>query len=439
MILKGKEGERGRLGPKEFYFQVPDVGALGTMNGVVLVYILGKGRYSGTVYGARVEGVSEGDEVFGVPPVRGSSAHLEVGGIWVDKELPDPKELKPANFDLPYRVLEAGRKLKVALEDEFDVIEKKHYKAKGVLELPYGSVLVYKGIPERPSRVETEKAFEAWTGEVERAFKVPKGLVVHASRTTFLVTDGKIKDLGFRSSCYFNDELYAIGNKAFVKGKSLELPSESFSCARVGKYAVFSLPSRPVRMQLKLFSPLVTVDLPTEVPWKVPWSDLPNAHLVVYDIEKGKLYKLELSPGAYGLYLGKRLYAYNLFGELRAYDRGLKLLWVRESNGVRDVEERDYLAIWTYRPPRIRVYKAPFQQVFKAPTGLDSVALCSDDFALYAVDGERIRAFLPWANFYELFGKAEGGLACKAFDRTVVIVGKNGVSAWRLKVRGPPG
>ncbi len=433
VFLKGEEGERGRFGPKEFFFQVPDVGALGIKNGVAVVYVLGKGEYKGTIYGARVEGYSKGDEVFGVPPVRGNWAHLEVGGIWIDKELPPPSSLPEADLDLPYKVLRAGRRLEVLLEDEFYVIAGKEFKAKGRVELPYGSVIVYKGIPERPSRVETEKVTEFWVGRVTKAFKVPGGLVVHTSNNTFVLKNGKFESLDMLTSCYFDEELYAIGKKVYFKGKTFELPFEPFSCARMKDVAVLSIPSKPVFLTIRLFSPTVAVSVPpSEVPWRVPWSSLRDAHLVV--IKGSEMYKVTLLPGAYGLhYSNGKLLAYNLFGELRVYDEGLRLIWRREANGVRDVSYGKYLSIWTFKPPRIRVYKRPGEQIFKTVTKGAQVGLCEAKGLIYATDGNALRIFLPWAEFYELRGRIEEGLACQAFGESIAVVGKEKVSVWRVK------
>ncbi|NPA85675.1 MAG: hypothetical protein GXO07_06735 [Crenarchaeota archaeon] len=433
VVLRGREGERGRLGPKEFYFQIPEIGVLGEMNGVVVVYILGKGRYAGTIYGARVEG--EGEEAFGVAPLKGNKARLEVGGIWVEKELPDPKSLKRAQLDLPYRVVGAGEKLKVELYDEFDVIGERHYKVKGTVELPYGSVIGYRGVPERPSRVEAEKVFELWAGSVRKALKGREGLVVHTSRTTLVVGRG-VKDVGLATDCYYDDDLYAVGRRAYVEGRVFELPSAPYACTRAGRLALFSIPSKPVFLTIRLFSPTIAISVPpTEFPWEIPWSSERNAALIAFDVETGEERRVELLPGVYGLYRRKHLLVHNLFGELRVYDERLSLLWRREANGVRDVAEEDFLALWTYRPPRIRVYQDFFKQVFKTATNNYHVGLCSERGLLYAVDGEQLRIFLPKLGFYELKAKIEGGLACEAVGGAIVVSDKKKVAVWRPKLQ----
>jgi len=429
VLLKGKEGERGKFGDKEFVFQVRAVGALGKVNGVVIIYILGKGEYRGKVYGQRVEGRSEGEATFPVFPVGGAKASLEVGGIYLEKELPHPDELSELDLDFPYSVVEVGEALKVKFEAPFYALDGE--RLEGERELPYGTVALYQGVPEPLRRFKSEKVGEIWLGSVERAFKVRGGAVVHTSRTTVIIKDGRVRDLGIKTSCYYDDNLYSIGDKAFVDGRRLELPSEPFSCVRFANKAIFSIPSRPVTSTLTLLSPTVIVAIgPSSVPWKVPWSAFEKAKLYVAEED----YEVELSQGAYALYAGERLYAYNLFGEALAFDRELRKVWRRDSNGVRDLDELgDKVAIKTFAPPRVRLYEGR-KEVLKVHTSRTSSA-CLSDRALFVLDGNKLRLFLLDKGFYELVSKVEPGELCAASGDLIAVISKEKVSFWKPLIR----
>ena len=407
LILAGREGERGRVGHKDFLFQEVGLEVLGRKGRSVILAIIGKGKYFGKAYGEIIEGFSEGDEVVGVVPlVRRGKGFVEVEGLIVEKELPDVRELNEISVNLPYRVIEVwDGKVKIVNEKPLQTLT-------GVLEpgthvLEKDSMIMYKGIVERP--ISFSVNVERLMGGVRRAHKAERGLFVLTHSSSYLVGEG-IRELGYLS-CYWNDELYAIGKNLYFEGKKYELPSRPYSCVKAKDVAMVSIPSAPFSMRVELLYPTVVLDVSAKVPWEIPWSE---GKAKLYFISDGVEVR-EMGYGVYELWTdGNEIYAYNLFGELRTFE-GIEEKWKREANGVLDVTKfRDYLFIVTKYPPRLWVYKDR-KLVHKEP--FEGYALCSSK-AVFAFDKDVLKLYTP-PDFVALESRAVEAWRCYAGEALI--------------------
>ena len=408
LILAGKEGERGRVGQKEFVFQEVGLEVLGRKGRSVIVAIIGKGRYFGKVYGEIVEGYSDGDEVIGVVPlVRKGKGILEVEGLTVEKDLPDVRELNEISIDLPYKVVEVRNgRVKIVNEKPLQTLGGTLEPGAHVLEKD--TMIMYKGIVERP--ISFKVKIERLMGGIKRAHKAEEGLFFITHSSSYLANEG-IRELG-HLSCYWSEELYAIGKNLYFEGKRYELPSRPYSCSKAKDVAIVSIPSAPFSMRVELLYPTVVLSVSAKVPWEVPWGE---GKAKLYFISDGVEAK-EMGYGVYEVWSnGKEIYAYNLFGELRIFE-GLEEKWKREANGVLDVTEfGEYLFIITKYPPRLWVYKNR-KLIHKEP--FEGYALCSSK-AVYAFDRDVLKLYTP-PDFVALEAEAMEAWRCYAKEGLVV-------------------
>ncbi len=414
VILAGKEGERGKVGNKEFVFQGVDFNVLGRKGRSVVVAIMGKGKYFGRIYGEYVEGISEGEEVIGVVPlVRKGKGFVEVEGLRVEKELPDVKELKEIYIPLPYKVIEVSPS-KVKIVNEKPLLTPNGVLKPGVHVLDQNSMVMYKGIVDMPTQFEVE--VKRLFGGVKRVHKARRGLFVVSLSETYLVGDS-IRELG-HLSCYWDENLYAIGRKLYVDGRVYELPSRPYSCTRIKDVAVVSIPSAPFTMKIDLLFPTVSLSVSAKVPWEIPWGEGKAKLIFISDGVEVK----EMEAGVYEVWSeGRKIYAFNLFGEMRVFE-GLEEVWVREANGVLDVTVyEDYTFLITKYPPRLWVYKGK-KVVHKEP--LEGFALCSSK-AVYAFNGTRLKVYTP-PNFEPLVSSAVEAWRCFA-EEGIIVGGPDGV------------
>ncbi len=414
LILAGKEGERGKVGNKTFTFQEIDLEVLGRKGRSVIVVIIGKGKYFGKVYGEIIEGFSEGEEVLGIVPLKKrDKAFLEVDGLYIEKELPIVTELKEIDIELPYEVIEVENG-KVKIVNKVPLQTAYGELKPGTHTIDKNTMIMYKGIVETPTtfKVKTEMIF----GGIKRAHKAMKGLYVMTHSGSYLVNEA-VRELGYLS-CYWDDELYAIGKNLYFNGKKIELPSRPYSCARAGDVAIVSIPSAPFSMRIELLYPTVTLSVSTKVPWDVPWGE---GKAKLYFISDGVEVK-EMEYGVYEIWSDNEfLYAFNIFGELRVYD-GTEEIWKREANGILDITRyKDYLFVITKYPPRLWVYK-DHKLIHKEP--FEGYALCSSN-AVYAFEKKEMKLYVP-PDFKPLKAKAVEAWRCYA-KNSIIVAGPQGL------------
>ncbi|UXD22896.1 hypothetical protein IPA_09370 [Ignicoccus pacificus DSM 13166] len=448
--LAGKVGDKGKVGNIKFIFQETDVNVIGIKNGIAIVHLVGKGKYKGSIYGYPVEGNSENDELIGVPPIRGRKAKLTIGGLLVLKELPKPSELNEYDIPLPYTVLEIREDCKklLAFEDlDFVTFKGKLEKLKkGLNEICSRGVVYYKGFVEEPKRCTYLRKGFFISSPIIRFEHKGRYLVLNSSLKSFIVNNGKVdilKDVDVY--CKGNEtEVMVKDNKALIYHKGVkiqrELPERPTSCEVLNEDVLFAFPSKRVDLPVKVLDsgtnafiplfPLVTVVTPID--WEEPWGSSSNAYLMTLT---GK--KVELEPGSFKLLkINDLIVAYNLYGSIYVFNKDLEMVWSREANAVRSVAVLDdVLAIWTQRPPRLRLFHlrgGRFKEVKKLSFSINHAALCPDLISklIYAIDEKGKMLALNKEGEVVLESTVTPSWTCMSFDKTLFTASSEGMIKW---------
>ena len=451
VILESSEGAVGAFGNYTFMYQYIDLNVIGLKDGITaIVHLIGKGRFHGAVYGYRIEGISEGDELIGVPPIRGNKAKVNVEGLWIEKNLPKPRDLRSYDFPLPYTVVgfEKGCK-KVVLFDNMDVLRpdgKIRKLEKGTHELCGNWILYYKGFVEQPERVVYVKQSDIVKTVVSKFENKGSYMYLRTPMKTIILNDSVKTSMPLDAYCkegrteveITDNEVRVSQDGITIRRKVSDTPS---SCEVLGNDVILALPSRPITNLLRItdngsiFIPSFSLSHVEPPEWEEEWGSGETAKLLSF--ARGK--SIELEPGIFKLLKLRRhnlLLAYNLYGSLYLLDEGLNVVWSREAHAVRSaVETSEGFAVWIQRPPRIRFFKVSnrgVKEIGKVKYGMDHVALCSDDERVYAVDEAGVLTAFDSRGRRLLRGKVEPAWACMSSGDTLALLNKDGLSKWKL-------
>jgi len=451
VILEGKGGTEGFLGSYGFTYQYIDVNAIGLKDRfTVIIHIIGKGVFRGTVYGYSIEGLSQGDELIGVPFIRGNKAKVNIGGLWLVKELPRPYDLKSYDIPLPYTVVEVNDHCKkiVAFEDmeAIDVHGKIWKIKKGANEICDDSILYYKGFVEKPERAIYVKSSNIISTRVSKFEYKGSYLYLRTPLRTIIVDDEGVSVQPLDVYCKGdNIEVEVRDTVAYIKDNGVSfkvrLPARPSSCEVSGKNVMFTFPSAPLSNLLRLTEPSsIFIPLPSlshiDPPrWKEEWGEGASARILLLNGKR----TVELEPGIFKLLRLRRfgmIIAYNLYGSVYLLDDKLNVLWSREAHAIRSVTETEIgFALWTQRPPRIRFYmitKKGIKEIKKIQFGLNHVALCSNGKLVYAIDEYgKVKVFDSMGKQL-LRGKVEPAWACLSKDDVLLLLNEDGVSKWKV-------
>ncbi|ALU12779.1 hypothetical protein EYM_07435 [Ignicoccus islandicus DSM 13165] len=455
ILLKGKEGSIGKIGSKNFIFHVPDVNVLGLKNGIVIVHIIGHGKYRGYIYGSYVEGEigSSNDIVIGIPPIRGNKAKLEVGGLILEKQLPSFTSLNELDIMLPYVVLNIENDCKEIYSWENVEVMYSDFS----IEKVYGhqricgkSFIYYRGFIEEPINVLLRPSKDVLRKRVVSVDPKRDYVVLRTSSETVVISKDDLKVFPGRVIyCRENDTEVLMDEKGIVNvlkgGKpfaSVRFNEKVSSCEVLNDKIYLTVPSRKPESFASLvnigngFTFIPFIAEVSDVPWIEEWGYKDTSFVTrlgsneITFLEEGisKLVKLEE-----GLLL-----AYNLYGGVFLIDENLKLLWKRETRGVRSVAaSKDMLAIWSQRPPRLRLFSfmkdKRLKEVRRLRLGLNHVSLCFDGkLSLFvAIDDNGNVLYINEHGEIVLKGKAEPSWACISFDPYLVTINENGVKLWK--------
>ncbi len=455
ILLKGAEGDKGRVGRKEFYFHVPELNVIGMKNGIAIVHIAGRGSYEGYIYGSYVRGEfgDVTDVVIGVPPLRGNKAKMEIGGLKIEKELPRLENLKEVDVMLPYMVLNVRNGCKEIYSwDKIELVTPNNEieEFKGVKRVCSKSYVYYNGFIEEPLNVLLIYAKDLIKKRVDSVEQKRDYLVVRTSSNTFILTRDGVKSVPGSVTYCSNGHIEVIINesnelelfKSGTRVTKIKLDEKVSSCEVLGgndEKVYLAIPSGKPRNKYSLvnignsftFIPIIT-EL-GDPPWREEWGTSDVS--IITDLTA----RVELEAGIFKLFaFGDYLFAYNLYGNVFLFDGNLRPLWKRESRGVRSLAVGEStFALWSQRPPRLRLFAfkghGKIKEIKKVSIGIDHVALCYDEVlkAYVAIDDSGRLMYIDETGETLLRGRIEPAWACMSFDPYLVTVNENGVKLWK--------
>ncbi len=450
--LSGKSGERGLFHYHAFTYQHLDVNAIGLKNNIAIIHLIGKGKYFGKIYGTYVSGTSSGDEVFGVPPLRGRKAFLEVDGLIINKLLPSPDDLNEYDLSLPYVVLNVGencKELYVFKEMEYVTSDGEIIKLqKGLNKVCRDGLLYYKGFVEEPNRVIfLPKGYVI--GSVVRKFEYKENYVyITTPRKTYVIDESVRKELPPVEVYCSKDEdheAYYYNGTLEISLKGIRLKSNIgpiSSCEFLDEDLIVTIPSAQVTQTLRIIedegfivAPFPRLSYISPHEWEELWGRSNFTQILSLQSRKS----LTLESGILKLLpFPKRdkLLVYNLYGNVYIMNKDLEIIWQREANAVRSAatSERGFV-IWTQRPPRIRVFKISndkIKEISKFSFGLNHVALCYNKREkLYEAIDDKGRYIAINEDGEVVFkSNLRPAWSCLGIGRIMLTITRDGIERW---------